>query len=79
MACKLKMGDIVRLNDNGLEIIFGRKLGLSHMKTLEMRVVGVADESITFPEETYPIAVDHNELNAYMIDDTHFDLVRRPK
>ena len=39
-----KVGDTVVLNDNGLDQIFNRRLGLTHMKTLRMRVTWVDSE-----------------------------------
>lgn len=72
---KLKVGEQVRLNDMGLEIIFGRKLGLAHMKTKIYTVTCVGSESMTYPVETFPIEVDDPELNSYLLDDWHFDRV----
>jgi hypothetical protein len=73
-----KVGDIVRLNDTGLEICFGHRHGLAHMKTLEMTVIGVESESVTYPEVTYPMDVDHPDIGMLLVDNWCFDLVRRP-
>jgi hypothetical protein len=72
-----KVGDVVRLNDYGIKIIFGSTLGLSHMKTLEMRITFVDSESMTAPELTFPVEVDNAEISQYLIDHRHFDIVRR--
>lgn len=73
-----KVGDTVRLNDEGLEQIFGsRSRSLSHMKTLEMRIVHVDDESMTYPEPTFIVEVDNPEINCFLIDHNCFDIVRR--
>lgn len=72
-----KVGDIVRLNDEGLEQIYGKRMGLSHMKTLEMRIIAVDDESMTYPEPTFIVQVDHPEINEYLLDNHCFDIVKR--
>ncbi len=72
-----KVGDTVVLNDNGLEQVFGRKHGLAHMKTLRMKVTFVDAESVTFPEPTYPVEVDNQEISAYLIDHHCFDIVEK--
>lgn len=70
-----KVGDTVVLNDFGLEQVFNRKLGLGHMKTLRMKVTQVDAESMTFPEPTFCLEVDNEEINAYLIDHHCFDIV----
>lgn len=70
-----KVGDTVVLNDTGLRQIFNRTLGLGHMKTLRMKVTQVNAESMTFPEPTYCVEVDHEGINAYLIDHHCFDIV----
>lgn len=73
-----KVGDIVRLNDEGLKQIFGnRRASLSHMKTLEMRITAVDDESMTYPEPTFIVEVDNPEINMYLINHHCFDIVKR--
>lgn len=72
-----KVGDTVVLNDCGMEQVFGRTLGLSHMKTLRMKVTHVDRESLTFPEPTYPVEVDNEEINFFLIDHNCFDIVER--
>ncbi len=70
-----RVGDTVVLNNFGLEQVFGHSLGLSHMKTLRMKVTQVDSESVTFPVPTYPVKVDNAEINAYLIDHHCFDVV----
>lgn len=72
-----RVGDTVVLNDCGLEQVFNRKLGMSHMKTLKMKVTQVDTESMTFPEPTFCLEVDNEEINAYLIDHWCFDIVER--
>lgn len=71
------VGDTVRLNDCGLEQIFNVRRGMSHMKTLEMKIVRVDDESITYPKATFVVEVDNAEINCFLIDHHCFDIVRR--
>ena len=75
MGAKVKVGDIVVLNNNGVSQVFGTVNGLSHMKTLKMRITYVDKQSITFPEKVYPVEVDNPEINQYLIDDNCFDVV----
>ena len=69
-----KVGDVVRLNDCGLETVFGTAMGLRHMKNLEMRITEVGS-SVTSPEPTYPVEVDNEEINFYLLHHWCFDLV----
>lgn len=71
-----KRGDTVVLNDTGLRQIFGHVHGLGHMKTLKMKIVWVDSTSMTSPELTFPVSVDHAEINAYLIDHHCFDVVK---
>lgn len=70
-----KIGMRVRLNDLGLETIFGSKLGLSHMKTKTMLLTYVDSESMTEPEETFVVEVDDPEINEYFLNNWCFDQV----
>lgn len=69
-----KVGDTVVLNDWGLEQCFGHAVGLSHMKTLEMKIVMIDMNSMTAPEPTYVVEVDHADLNRLLIDHNCFDI-----
>jgi len=71
------VGDIVRLNDEGLRQVFGSAVGKSFMKKLELRITKVDDESITYPEPTFVVEVDDPEINQFLIDHNCFDIVRR--
>ncbi len=71
-----KVGDRVRLTDQGLEICFGSKFGLSHMKSKVMRVVEVGTESLTSPEETIPVDVDDPDIGMLLTDNWCFEIVK---
>jgi hypothetical protein len=70
-----KVGDTVVLNNCGIEQIFNRALGMNHMKTLRMKITHVDMQSMTYPEPTYLVEVDDEEINAYLIDHKCFDIV----
>jgi hypothetical protein len=76
MSAKVKVGDLVALNDTGLEVIFGNSRGLTRMKGLQMRITHVDPVSLTSPEETYPVEVDNEEINFFLIFDDCFDKVQ---
>lgn len=71
-----KVGDTVVLNDTGLMQIFGSTTGLSHMKTLRMKVTEIDSESMTYPEQTFCMEVDNSKINQYLIDNHCFDIVK---
>lgn len=77
MKEKPKVGDIVCLNDHGLEQCFGRTVGLAAMKRVEYTITWVDFESMTEPEQTWMVKVDDPDLNRLMIDNWCFDLIRR--
>jgi hypothetical protein len=70
-----QVGDTVVLNDTGLRQIFNNTLGLSHMKTLRTKITHVDSGSMTYPEPTFCVDVDNEEINAYLIDHHCFDIV----
>ncbi len=70
-----KVGDTVHLNDEGLETIYGSKTGVTHMKTLNMKVTWVATRSLTAPEETFSLRVDNPDINKFMLDNWMFSIV----
>jgi len=76
MKPKIKVGDVVRINNNGLQSCFGTTLGLGHMKTKDLRITWIAKESATYPEPTFDVEVDDPEITKFMITDRDFDLVR---
>lgn len=71
------VGDIVRFNDYGLEQAFGSAMGKSFMKKLELRITRVDSESMTYPEPTFVVEVDEEEINMLLLDHHCFDIVRR--
>lgn len=71
------VGDTVILNDFGLDQIFGSHEALQHMKTLRMKITGVAELSMTSPEETFAVEVDNKAISMYMIDHWCFDIVEK--
>lgn len=70
------VGDKVRLNDYGLEQCFNTTVGLAPMKLAVYELSHVDEESITFPEITYPVEVTDPELNMFLLDHICFDLVQ---
>lgn len=71
------VGDIVRFNDYGLEQAFGNAFGKSFMKKLELRITRVDGVSMTYPEPTFVVEVDEEEINMLLLDHHCFDIVRR--
>ena len=72
----VKVGDKVCLNNLGLRQIYGTTVGLSSMRNKIMTITWVSPESMTEPEETYPVDVDDPEINRFLIDDICFDKQR---
>ena len=72
---KFKRGDIVHLNDEGIQAVFGYR-GLRHMKTLNMKVTRISSESLTYPESCYDMDVDNADINRFVLIDDYFDLMR---
>lgn len=72
-----RVGDTVVLNDHGLRQLFGSSSGLSHMKTLRMRVTAVDPVSLTHPEPTHAIEVDNEDITQFLIDHLCFDIVEQ--
>lgn len=70
--CKLRPGSRVVLNDTGLEQVFGSSRGLSYMKNKVYTITHVDPVSLTYPEPTYPVEVDDQELNEFLLDDNCF-------
>lgn len=68
-TCPLKVGDTVRLNDFGLEQCFGSAAGLSHMKTLVLRITNVG----YIPDNIYDVEVDNKDINIFMLTADCFD------
>lgn len=70
------VGDTVVLNNHGLEVCFGNRRGLEHMKTKRMCITHIDAKSITSPEKTHIVEVDDPEINALMLYDACFDVVK---
>lgn len=70
-----KVGDTVVLNDEGLDICFGKTLGLAHMKSLRMKITFVDSVSMTAPEKTYVVEVDNPEINCFLLYHSCFDVL----
>ena len=72
----MKVGDRVRLNDIGLEQCFGVATGKSALKRITYTITHVDQQSLTYPEPSFPVEVDDPELNQLLLDDYCFDIVR---
>ena len=73
-----KVGDTVVLNDYGIDQIYGpHGTGLSHMKTLRMKITEVDMRSMTSSWPTYPVEVDNEDVSMFLIDHLCFDIVER--
>lgn len=70
---RVKVGDTVCLNEYGLNLVFGSSLGLSHMRSLRMKVIEVDNIS----DGIYDVQVDDSEINMYMLMDLCFDVVQK--
>lgn len=71
--CLVKVGDIVTLNNDGVMRCFGSSIGLSHLKTLQMKVTGTKYMS----EWIHDVQVDNPEINQFMLCDLDFTVVKR--
>jgi hypothetical protein len=79
MSARVKVGDTVVLNDDGLEVIYGTTIGLKAMKSHRMIITRVDRKSMTYPEETYVVEVSDPEINQFLIYDYCFDPVTPEK
>lgn len=73
MKTKPYVGQKVHLNNTGLQTIWGSTLGLNHMKSKELIITWVDDESITYPEDTWVVEVNDPDINMYMLNQWLFD------
>ncbi|MCI4438139.1 MAG: hypothetical protein JHC33_15135 [Ignisphaera sp.] len=69
------VGQKVRLNNVGLETIFGTTLGLSAVKQKVMTITGVESIPMNKGEETSIIRIDDPELDDYFLISFMFDEV----
>lgn len=74
MTRKPKVGDVVRLNDKALESIRLQSWEAIRQAS-RMTVTWVGDESLTFPEVTWPIEVDQPLVNMFLLDHRRVELV----
>ena len=75
MIKKPVVGMVVTLNDSGLDNIFGSKMGLSHMKTKELRITEIYSEIPLDDCRIWDIAVDDKDISQFMINTLDFDEV----
>lgn len=72
----VNVGDTVRLNDHGLEMIFGSPNGPEmHLKGVEMTITELEPGMTVGNRTVYPVHVDKPEFSKFFIDDTCFDKV----
>lgn len=69
------VGDVVNLNNHGLDTIYGLRVGLGHMKSMPLIVTKVGKTSLTSPEETFEVEVDSPEINSFLMNHWCFDIV----
>lgn len=75
MTQKLKIGQKVRFNDTGLEIVFGTSFGMSFMKQKVMTITNIENVPMNPGEESSVVEVDDPEINGYFLLDIMFDAV----
>jgi len=75
MPCKFNEGDVVSLNQYGIDQCFGAG-SFEHMMLKEYVVTKTGAQSLIEIGEAFEVAVDDAALNKLMIDDRCFDLVR---
>ncbi len=73
---KFRVGDKVHINDEGLEICFGSRIGLSPMKKHVYTITKVDKDPIAYDGKRgiHVVGVDEKELNNLMINEDCFDL-----
>lgn len=78
MINQTHVGKKVRLNDDGIEQIYGKDSapGLQHMKTLEMTVLEMSSVSLCAPETLFEVRVDNPDIDTFIIDNWCFDPVK---
>lgn len=71
----LRVGDKVRLNDFGLECIYGTTLGHTHLKDVVMKITRVG-EQVTDDPPGFVVNVDSPDINRFLLIDLCFTLHR---
>lgn len=74
MTCKLKVGDVVRLNDEGMSSVLG-VTSMEMFKQSQRMIITEVGGNITNPEFTYPIVVDQPLINRFLITDHDVELL----
>lgn len=70
-------GDVVRLNDQGMDSIGGLRSAEAVRQAQRMTIVYVGP-NLTAPEPTYPIEVDQELINFFLLSHHDVDLIERP-
>lgn len=78
MKQKPLVGDIVRLNDEGMSQIGGLTSAKQIEQSRRMTITAVDHDSMTAPEETWMIDVDQPLMNLFLISHHDVDLIERP-
>lgn len=72
-----RVGDRVILNEEGLRTVRISTVEGIRKAVEGMTVIEVDPVSMTEPEPTWWLRVDHEEVNAYLLDHTMFDLIEK--
>jgi len=70
-----KVGDTVRINEQGLDTLFNSQSALRFMMKKDLTITYVDSESMTSPEDTRIVEVDDTEINQLMLNHWCFDIV----
>lgn len=70
-------GDVVRLNDHGMQQIGGLRSAEAIRQAQRMTITGVYP-NMTEPQETYPIEVDQPLIGRFLLTHVDVDLIERP-
>lgn len=65
----MRVGQLIHLNDDGVELLWGHDKGLSYMKTLVMTITAI--------DPNGDIYVDNEEINKYRLRESMFTLVKK--
>jgi hypothetical protein len=69
------IGQKVHLNDYGLQMIFGQTKGLSHMKTLVIKIINVGPRIPLDNAECYSVEIDNPDISQFLFDSGCFDTI----
>ena len=76
MKEKPRVGQIVRLNNVGIDAIGGLKTWEMTQQAQRMTITWVGDESLTDDVETYDLRVDQPLINRFMLDNHMIEEVK---